>query len=172
LIIYLDEYISSIMSAIKEITEDAQLDDSNKIDKIQSLLETRVTCENRYEKELAHLKENIEDESDNSGFYRILEARSIRIQNRVNPIIKAIDFCGEPNVEHLLDAIQHFKEKDGSIDRNAPTEFLKMAERKAIYDRGGQFRVSLYSAANGGSVTERHCLSVQALWCLPNQKRF
>jgi len=146
LIVYLDEYISGSMTAIREITENAELTDTMKIDRIRSLLEARGAQQNQYEKELALLKENVENESDSTGFYRILETKSIRIQNRVSPIIKAITFRGEPNVAHLLYAIQYFKEKDGLIDKNAPDDFLKAMERKAIYDGGGQFRISLYKA--------------------------
>ena len=95
LIVYLDEYIFGTMAAIKEITENAELNDAMKIDRIRALLKTRGTNQNQYEKEFALLKENVENESDSNGFYRILEARSIRIQNRVSPIIKAIAFLGD-----------------------------------------------------------------------------
>jgi hypothetical protein len=74
-----------------------------------------------------------------------LEARSVRIQNRISPIIKAMTFQGEPGSRELLTAIQCFKDKDGAVDRTAPLEFLKPVEREAVTDRG-KFRVSLYKA--------------------------
>ena len=46
-----------------------------------------------------------------------MEAKSVRIQNRISPILKALPFQGEVGPEALLRAIQYFKDKDGVIDR-------------------------------------------------------
>ena len=44
----------------------------------------------------------------------------------------------------ILAALDHFKQKDGVLDKNAPTEFLTAAEQVAVFE--GKFRVSLYKA--------------------------
>jgi hypothetical protein len=44
-----------------------------------------------------------------------------------------------------LNAIEHFKEKDGMVDKSAPTAFLDPEERAAV-SKDGKFRVSLYKA--------------------------
>lgn len=44
-----------------------------------------------------------------------------------------------------MDAIEHFKEKDGTVDKSAPTGFLDAEERVAV-NRNSKFRVSLYKA--------------------------
>ena len=44
-----------------------------------------------------------------------------------------------------FDAIDHFKSKDGVIDKAAPVDFLSQDERKAVTG-GAKFRVSLYKA--------------------------
>jgi len=44
-----------------------------------------------------------------------------------------------------VDAIEHFKEKDGGVDRSAPTGFLDPEEQAAV-NRDGKFCVSLYKA--------------------------
>src|SRR5215470_5124060 len=41
--------------------------------------------------------------------------------------------------------MEHFKEKDGGVDRSAPTGFLDPEEQTAV-NRDGKFRVSLYKA--------------------------
>jgi TnpA family transposase len=48
-------------------------------------------------------------------------------------------------VRKLVDAIEHFKEKDGGVDRSAPTGFLDPEQQTAV-NRDGKFRVSLYKA--------------------------
>ena len=62
------------------------------------------------------------------------------------PILKALPFQGEAGSEALLRAIQYFKDKDGVVDRGAPTEFLKPIEEKAVLGSDGNLRVSLYKA--------------------------
>jgi hypothetical protein len=84
-------------------------------------------------------------ELDEDDYYKILELKSVWIQNRVSPILKALTFQGDPGVRKLVDAIEHFKEKDGGIDRSAPTGFLDPEEQTAV-NRDGKFRVSLYKA--------------------------
>jgi len=114
--------------------------------KIRSLLGIHAIGQSQSKGDLASLKEKLEDEFGEDDFYQILESRSIRIQNRVRPIIKAITFRGKPKVESLLLAIQYFKDSDGLVDKNAPIDFLKPAEYKAVYGRSGQFRISLEKA--------------------------
>ena len=91
------------------------------------------------------MQRDLASELSEDDYYRILEARSVRIQNRISPIIKAMTFQGEPGSRELLTAIQCFKDKDGAVDKTAPLEFLKPVEREAVTDRG-KFRVSLYKA--------------------------
>jgi hypothetical protein len=57
-----------------------------------------------------------------------------------------LPFQGEAGSEALLRAIQYFKDKDGVIERGAPTEFLKPIEEKAVLGSDGDLRVSLYKA--------------------------
>jgi hypothetical protein len=45
---------------------------------------------------LATLKRELESELSGDDYYRILEGWSVRIQNRISPIIKAMTFQGEP----------------------------------------------------------------------------
>ena len=48
-----------------------------------------------------------------------------------------------PGARKLLDAIEHFKEKEGAIDKTAPVTFLDPAEVVAV-NKDSKFRVSLY----------------------------
>ena len=44
-----------------------------------------------------------------------------------------------------MDAIEHFKEQDGGVDKSMPIGFLDAEERAAL-NKDGKFRVSLYKA--------------------------
>jgi TnpA family transposase len=146
LIGYLDHSFLKVLSAIKQITDSAELDDAEKVRQIRALLATEEPDRHQAEASLAPLKRDLESETDGEDYYGILEAKSVRIQNRISPILKALPFQGEAGSEALLRAIQYFKDKDGVVDRGAPTEFLKPIEEKAVLGRDGDLRVSLYKA--------------------------
>ena len=78
---------------------------------------------------VAELKASLVSELDEDGYYKILESKSVWIQNRVSPILKALTFQGDPGAQRLVNAIEHFKEKGGMVDKSAPTLFLDMAHR-------------------------------------------
>ncbi len=95
--------------------------------------------------QVATLKETLVSELSEDDYYRILESKSVWIQNRVGPILKAVTFQGDPGTRKLLDAIEHFKEKEGAIDKTAPVTFLDPTEVAAV-NKDSRFRVSLYKA--------------------------
>src|SRR4029077_11690201 len=64
---------------------------------------------------------------------------------RITPALRACTFKAGPSVRKLVDAIEHFKEKDGAVDKSAPVGFLDSEERVAV-SKDGKFRVSLYKA--------------------------
>jgi hypothetical protein len=77
--------------------------------------------------------------------FDILESRSVRLQNQVGGILKAIRFQATPNIADLEAAITRFVATDGVLDRTAPAAFLTGEERAAVW-KDGKFRISLYKA--------------------------
>ena len=71
-------------------------------------------------------------ELSEDDYYRILESKSVWIQNRVGPILKALAFQGDPGARKLLGAVEHFKKKEGAIDKTAPVTFLDPTEVAAV----------------------------------------
>jgi TnpA family transposase len=137
---YVDEDLLKVLAAIRTITDEPCFSAAEKVDRIRALLATQDA-----KVDLSRLKRELEHELSEDDYYRILEAKSIRLQNRISPIIKALTFRGEPSAQTLLAAIQHFKDKDGLIDRGAPLGFLAADEHAAVTE-GKKFRVSLYKA--------------------------
>jgi len=136
----IDTDVFDVLKKIRKLTHDTKLSDADKISKISSLLKDGK------DDELASLKAELEDENDD-GYFEVLESRSLRLQNRVSPILKALDFHAEPGAVALMEAINHFKAKDGAITQGASLDFLDSHERKAVVGSDGKsFRISLYKA--------------------------
>ena len=76
------------------------------------------------------------------AYFDILESRSVRLQNQVGGILKAITFQATPNIAELEAAITRFVVTDGILDRTAPAAFLTGEERAAVW-KDGKFRISL-----------------------------
>ena len=136
---YMEEQLVSPLRAIRAITEHPQLSDAEKIVHIRALLTQHD------EHRLASLRDEVATELSDEDYFSILEARSVRIQNRISPILKVLTFQGEAGAEALLDALQYFQDKDGAIDKHAPLAFFSPEERMAVVGQG-RFRVSLYKA--------------------------
>ena len=136
---FMDEHLVSPLRAIRVITEQPQLSDAEKVTQIRALLQQQD------EQTLTALRGEVATELSDDDYFTILDARSLRIQSRVSPILKAMTFQGEAGAETLLEALQYFKDKDGAVDKHAPLAFLQPEERVAVTDNG-RFRVSLYKA--------------------------
>ena len=141
----LERGLVGTLATIGSITEDRALSDAEKVTRIRALLATRETRRLVEKDPVAELKASLLSELDEDDYYKILELKSVWIQNRVSPILKALTFQGDPGVRKLVEAIEHFKEKDGAVDKSAPAGFLDPEERTAV-DKDGNFRVSLYKA--------------------------
>jgi len=144
----LERGLVGTLTNIGSITEDQALSDTEKVTRIRALLATGETRRLLEEDPVAELKASLVSELDKDDYYKILELKSVWIQNRVSPILKALTFQGDPGVRKLVDAIEHFKEKDGGVDRSAPTGFLDPEEQTAV-NRDGK---TLLKGGDDGAV--------------------
>ena len=141
LIANLDGNIFGVLRQIRDITKDSETDDTGKLARICDLLDTHNDDIPPTEQQW----QSLENDSGDGRYYDILEQRSIRLQNRVSPIVKTLGFEGETGAASLLEAISYFQDKDGAIGKSAPLGFLELAECAAV-TRDGGFRPSLYKA--------------------------
>jgi hypothetical protein len=141
----LERGLVGTLTTIGSITENRTLSDTEKVNRIRALLAQRETRRLLEKDPVAELKASLVSELDEDGYYKILESKSVWIQNRVSPILKTLTFQGDPGAQRLVNAIEHCKEKDGMVDKSAPTAFLDPEERAAV-SKDGKFRVSLYKA--------------------------
>src|SRR5258708_30215395 len=145
-------------SALRELT------DSEKVQRICALLTDNQVTQSLDPEQLAELKATLVTELSEEDYYLILSSKSVRMQNRVSPILKAVTFLAEPGAKDLHRAMEHFRLKDGAIDKTAPVDFLTPDDRTAV-SRDGRFSVSLYkallflqvqSAIKSGTLTLEH----------------
>jgi TnpA family transposase len=137
---YLDASLN-FREAIGQITNDPELNDAEKVGRIRGLL-----SESMHQQEtVVTLKKECEFRQGGGDYYDILEERSVKMQNRATPILKALTFNSELTTVSLVQAIDHFKERDGALDSNAPMDFLSAEERAAACSNG-RFSISLYKA--------------------------
>jgi len=138
--------VRDTLSSIRDIVADTQLNDSQKVALIEEALNTETTNPAEVDKQIDEFEQNatkLHLSPDNSA---LLEKRSLKLQHRVADIVCQVQFapnCGKPA---LWDALQHYQQKDGNIDKSAPDDFLSAAQRAALTGRDGKFRVSLYKA--------------------------
>lgn len=141
----LDENLFGLLRQIQDITQDEQTNDSDKMVRIRNLFAKHSNNIPQSEQKWQTLTQEIKNAAEDDHYYDILEERSIRLQNRVNPIIKTLGFDSDSGAATLLEAIAYFKEKDGVISKNAPLGFLEPLEHDAVTKNNG-FRPSLYKA--------------------------
>ena len=140
---YFDPGVLETLVIIRALTENTALADSEKVTRIRAVLAANETATSLDEGTLTELKASAMKDMGDEDYYEFLSAQSLRAQNRVGPILKAITFINEPNAADLKAALDHFKAQDGLIDKRAPVGFLSPKELAAV-TVGGAFRVSLY----------------------------
>jgi len=142
---YLDKNVITI-STIREILSTPDLSDTEKIQRIQTVLSEYEQQHSEVKEQISFFKEDSEKILKDADFYSIVEAKSIKLQNRASDIIKNIEFDANTSSKSLTSAIEYYKQKDGSIDKKTPTDFLEDDEQNIIFDSEGKLRVSLYKS--------------------------
>lgn len=136
----LETDVFSVMHKIRTIANDNVLADSEKVRRIKGMLNRKTP--NNIENIRAEFLGVLEDEE--SVLYELKESKSLHLQNRLSPVLKAVNFLTEQPKSPLMEAIGYFQYKEGNITQQAPIAFLDEKERKALYREDGTFRTSLY----------------------------
>jgi len=131
------------LSEIEAIAFDMSLGDAQKVERIQSILSSRGHESRRVGEQVQQLQQQPQQELDDAEFLDLLQARSLKLQNKASEIAKHVRFDG---CRDLTTAIDFFREKDGAVGQGAPREFLADDEQRAVLDESGQLRISLYKA--------------------------
>jgi TnpA family transposase len=134
----LDTSVFGLLRDIRGVTEADGLSDTQKVDAIQSLLDQGQS--GAFER----LKDDLTATGRDRSWFDVVEAQSLRLQNRLSPILRVITFDRNDRAAGLIAAINHFKSNDGAIGPGAPVDFLDTDERTALTRSDDTFRPSLY----------------------------
>ncbi|MFV0475396.1 MAG: Tn3 family transposase [Pikeienuella sp.] len=134
----LDREISGLIREIRRLALAGDLSDSQKVAAIRGVLEGERTGA------LDRLKAGLDDTGPDRDWHDVLEAHSLRLQNRLNPILRVLAFEPNQRASRLIAAIDHFKAHDGAVTARSPMDFLDPDERAALIREDSAFRPSLY----------------------------
>jgi len=134
----LETSVFGVLRDIRSVMAAANLSDTEKVTATQALLDQGRTGD------FDQLKDDLAATASEAGWHDILEARSVKLQNRLSPLLRALTFMPNKRAATLLEAINHFR-NDGDLSANsAPMGFLDAEQRAAVMRDDGTFRVSLY----------------------------
>lgn len=134
----LDREVSGLIREIRRLASADDLSDSQKVAAIRGVLEGERTSV------LDRLKTGLAEAGPDQSWHDVLEAHSLRLQNRLNPILRVLAFEPNERAARLIAAIDHFKAHDGAVTARSPRDFLDADERVALSREDGTFRPSLY----------------------------
>ena len=130
--------VFGVLRDIRSVMAAANLSDAEKITATQALLDQGKTDD------FYRLKDDLAATTSESGWHDILEARSVKLQNRLSPLLRALTFMPSSRAAALLEAVDHFRNNGDLSATHAPMGFLDAEQRAAVMRGDGSFRVSLY----------------------------
>lgn len=140
-----------LIDEIKKILDSHVLSNDAKVLKLQEVLSTNIdkiynnNGSKSFDEIVSILELEISTKMQNTTYYDLLSAKSIRLQHKVGSILKFLEFNSNTSNNPLMEAIDHYKNKDGDITKNAPTDFLSVEEKQAVTGtKDLKFNVSLY----------------------------
>lgn len=134
----LDVSVFGVLRSIQSVMAAANLSDTEKVAAIEKLLARSKT------EDFDRLKDDLNQTVSNTNWYDILESRSLKLQNRLSPVLRALEFIPTTRAKALQKAIAYFK-ADGDLSAgHAPMDFLDPEQRDALTRSDGTFRISLY----------------------------
>ena len=134
-----------LVTDIREAICSPLLTDAGKIEKITALLEQQEKeqgtvapeTQDAYEQSLDHIV-------DDNDYFDILEKLSTKLQNKVSGILRVLRFNTTNSDAILTEAITAYQNNEGKVSARSPINFLSEKEKKALRDKHGKFRSSLY----------------------------
>ncbi len=93
------------------------------------------------------LKDGLSATARDESWFDVPEAGSLRLQNRLNPILLVMTFGRNDRAASPIAAIDRFKRNDGAIRPDAPTEFLDADGRAVPIRVDGTFRTPLHKVS-------------------------
>ena len=143
----LDQSVITAFTDIQTIIATEGLSASEKIGRIDSLLQEREEQRRQLAVQWQQLKDVAASTSDDADYYALLGKKSLPLQNRVSAIVRHVEFNTASAPSGIAEALPYFQRKRGEIEGRAlPLAFLSAREQEMVFEEGGKLRVSLYKA--------------------------
>ncbi len=137
---------STLISKVCAIVNAKDLSAEEKVEQLKSLVNEEDDVDPEITACIEKLNTQISNTLNEADFYNALSKESLKLQNRLSGILKQVDFNALNSKASLLEAIRHFRETDGEVGQNPPTDFIEEKERRHLMDDKGKIRPSLYKA--------------------------
>ena len=134
-------HIINPLSQIEAVAFNTTLNTDARVRQIQVILSGENSQRQEVKEKTNERCEPSMRDTDASDYFLLLESRSVKLQNKASEITKQVAFEGP---EVLMATIQPFKEREGTVGKCPPMEFLNPEERNVLYDEQGKLRTSLY----------------------------
>lgn len=167
-----EAHFKTAMATLKQVFIAKDLTDSEKLASLELLLFPVDDTPVLSDEILRGMKEDADITGDDGAqYYKFLEGKSRRLQNRAAGVLRTLSFQAETHVNPLFAALGHFQKCGGAITKTAPVMFLDPAERAAV-GSGDAFRPSLYKvllfqrvaqAIKSGSINLSHSIKFRPL---------
>ncbi len=115
-----------------------------RFDEIAVLLDSYAFEAEEQEEQFDDLIKEVSRSEKDADYYKILEQRSRKLQNRVAGILESVIFNDETSDKDVLTAIQYTFKGNGRIGQKAPVKFLDDKLKEMVFDDDGKIRGSLY----------------------------
>lgn len=134
----LETSVFGVLSDIRSVMAAANLSNAEKVTATQAILDQGKMDD------FDQLRDDLAAIASEASWHDVLEARSVKLQNRLSPLLRVLRFMPNKRAIALLEAIDHFR-IDGELSAaRAPAGFLDAEQRTALVRSDGSFRVSLY----------------------------
>ena len=120
------------------------LSETKKLALIESAVNNRLSERENLELQVETLAKETSDEQTEAEFYEILQRKSLTLQRRASDIVRFMKVDEQNGNSGLVAALRNFQNKNGTIEKNAPQDFLSDKEKELL--QGKSFPVSLYKA--------------------------
>jgi hypothetical protein len=118
----IDQGMMHPLTEIEAIAFCPDLSDAEKVGRIQEVLTQGEVTRRAAHERLIHVRKQ-SCTSEDAGYYKVLAAKSVKLQNRVANIVKHLELEGDTQTP-LLAAIEYYKRNEGVLDASAPLGFL------------------------------------------------
>ena len=129
---------------LRKIVKNPALSSEEKVIAIATMIDSEEESQAFLQSQLNHLNTLSQNISHKETTYDFLERQAKSVQRKLNPVVIHLNFDEAHSDKDLIEAVKHFKSKEGNVNKKAPQAFLTKEEQDKVYDEKGKFRVSLY----------------------------